>query len=87
MLFRIIKNNIFWWLRQLILIGLGGFFIYFGIQLLLAAYQLEDPFSFILTFFASNLIILISVVLVAGFVYRLKSVYSQLREPMHDEES
>jgi hypothetical protein len=34
------------------------------------AYQLQNPFYFIMTFFASNLIILISGVLLLGFVLR-----------------
>ncbi len=62
---------LFWWIRQLLLILLGCFFLMFGIQILIASYGLNDPFSFILTFFASNLIILISAVLVLGFIYRM----------------
>ena len=54
-----------------ILALLGGFFILFGVHLLLASYCLSDPFSFVMTFFASNLIILISGVLVVGFVLRI----------------
>jgi hypothetical protein len=63
----------FWWIRQIILILMGGFFLLFGIYLLIAAYHLEEPFSFIMTFFASNLIILISATLLVGFVWRLSS--------------
>ena len=33
------------------------FFLLLGIQMLVSAYQLRDPFEFILTFFASNFII------------------------------
>ncbi|NCO61569.1 MAG: hypothetical protein COZ70_02765 [Deltaproteobacteria bacterium CG_4_8_14_3_um_filter_51_11] len=43
----------------------------FGIQLLVAAYHLNNPSYFILTFFASNLIILISAVLILGFILRM----------------
>ena len=68
-------NNTFWWIRQVILVLMGCFFLFFGITILIAAYQLDDPFSFIMTFFASNLIILISATLLVGFVIRMVRVY------------
>ena len=61
----------FWWTRQTILSLLALFFLLFGIHLLVGAYHLEDPFSFIMTFFASNLIILINATLLAGFLIRM----------------
>lgn len=63
--------NPFWWIRQIVLILIGAFFLYYGIQLLIGAYNLKDPFIFIMTFFASNFIILISGTLVFGFAYRI----------------
>ena len=60
-----------WWIRHILLTLLGLFFVAFGIHLLISAYYLNDPFQFILTFFSSNFIILISAVLVIGFVYRM----------------
>ena len=70
-------SNLFWWLRQIILVSVGAFFVYFGIQLLISAYELNDPFTFLMTFFASNFIILISGTLIIGFVYRMITVYRQ----------
>jgi len=67
--------GIFWWVRQTILVFAGCFFAIFGILILISAYKLKDPFSFIMAFFASNLIILISVTLVLGFVLRMIKVY------------
>ena len=72
-------NNTFWWIRQLILVLVSCFFLFFGINILIAAYQLKDPFSFIMTFFASNLMILISATLVLGFILRMVRVYKQLK--------
>ncbi|UCB51460.1 MAG: hypothetical protein JSW56_17120 [Deltaproteobacteria bacterium] len=63
--------GIFWWIRQVILTLVGLFFLAFGIQLLISAYQLKNPFWFIMTFFASNLIILISGALLVGFIIRM----------------
>jgi len=64
-----------WWFWQIILILLSVFFMILGIQVLIYAYRLDDPFNFVMSFFASNLMILISLVLLAGFIYRLYGVY------------
>jgi len=66
-------QHLFWWTRQVVLILLGCFFLIFGIHILVSSYKLEEPFSFILTFFASNFIILISLTLVIIFVYQMKA--------------
>jgi hypothetical protein len=68
-------SGIFWWIRQIVLISLGSFFLYYGIELLISSYGLKDPYTFIMTFFASNFIILISATLVFGFAYRMIAVY------------
>jgi uncharacterized membrane protein len=62
---------LFWWIRQVLAAFLACFFIYFGIHLLWAAYRLDDPLMFVMTFFASNFIILISIVMLIAFVYRM----------------
>ncbi|PIU31120.1 MAG: hypothetical protein COT06_09875 [Syntrophobacteraceae bacterium CG07_land_8_20_14_0_80_61_8] len=73
-----------WWLRQGFFIALGGFFSWFGIQVLVAAYTLKDPFSFVLTFFASNLIILISLTLLFIFCWQVRQV---LKKPPPDPDA
>jgi hypothetical protein len=60
-----------WWLMSLAAMLLSGFFLFMGIDLFRAAYQLEHPYHFIVTFFASNLIILISAVLIIGIIVRI----------------
>jgi len=72
--------TIFWWFRQVLLILAGCFFLTFGIHVLIAAYYLKDPYSFIMAFFASNLIILISATLILGFILRMIKVYRMLKE-------
>ncbi len=71
--------SVFWWIWYVILILLGSSFLLFGVHLLIAAYQLKDPAWFLMTFFASNLIILISAALVVGFVFRMIAVYKALK--------
>jgi len=52
------------------------FFLIVGVDLLISAYRLDDPFTFVLTFFAANLMILISAALGLGFAIRLKRSFS-----------
>mgnify|MGYP005843945773 CR=1 FL=1 len=53
------------------------FFLFFGIYLLILSYHLTDPFSFIMTFFASNLVILISAVLLLGLILKFRKKEKQ----------
>ena len=69
----------YWWVRQAVVIVIAGFYLVFGIQLLVSAYRLNEPTSFIYTFYASNFIILISAALLVGFIYRLVVVYRRAR--------
>lgn len=74
-----------WWIKQGLLLLLAGFFLMFGIDLLLAAYKLKDPFAFIMTFFASNLIILINGALLTGFVCRMITAYKRYKKRLKEE--
>lgn len=65
---------------NLILSLIAIFFILFGINLLYMAYQILDPFSFVITFFASNLIILISATLLLGFILRIVETLKRERQ-------
>ena len=69
---RAARMGLWWWLGQLLLTGIACFFVFFGITVLVASYDLGDPFSFIMTFFAASLMILISLVMVLGFVLRMR---------------
>jgi hypothetical protein len=48
------------------------FFLLFGIYLLVLSYHLTDPLSFMMTFFASNLVILISAALLLGLLLKFR---------------
>ena len=73
-------KRILWWILQIFLVLVALFFLIFGISLFIGAYQLTDPFSFIMTVFGSNLMILISAVLLIGFVLRMVNVYKLLKK-------
>lgn len=79
-----LMTKVFFWIKHILIILLSCLFLLFGIQILIAAYKLNDPFSFILTFFASNFIILISATLIFVFAYRIKvfCAKSNLKEPL-----
>ena len=76
--------GLWWWLGQLLLTGIACFFVFFGITVLVASYDLGDPFSFVMTFFAASLMILISLVMVLGFVLRMRRAMRMA--PCQDED-
>ncbi|MGE0083175.1 MAG: hypothetical protein AB7S75_02005 [Desulfococcaceae bacterium] len=64
-------SYVLWWIRHILLTLAACFFLYFGIQVMIAAYSLNDPFSFVMSFFSASFIILISIALIIGFVWRM----------------
>lgn len=68
-----------WWITQIVLVLVSLFFLFFGIDLLVAAYAFKDPFQFIMTFFAASFVILISLALGAGFLIKMVRVWRRLR--------
>ena len=69
----------YWWVRQVVLIVIAGFYMVFGIQLLISAYRLNNPSYFIFTFFASNFMILFSGALMVGFIIRMVVIYRRTK--------
>jgi len=74
------ENPIPQWATQVLLALIAIFFILFGINLLYMAYQIAEPFSFIMTFFASNLIILISATLLLSFILKIVTILKKTKE-------
>ena len=66
-------RNLLWWSGYAASAILSIFFLFVGISLCIASYDLEHPHQFILTFFASNFIILISLVVLIAVVVRIIS--------------
>ncbi|WP_035237509.1 hypothetical protein [Desulfobacter vibrioformis] len=65
----------FWWAVQVLCLLISLFFFVFGIDLIRGAYGLDDPFSFIMTFFAASFIILISLTLALVAMIKMIRVY------------
>jgi hypothetical protein len=74
------EKTIPWWVTHVILALVALFFIIFGIDLLRMAYHISDPFSFVMTFFASNFIILISATLLLSFILKMLSNSKKSRQ-------
>lgn len=73
-----------WWILQIVLCGVGIFFLIFGIDLLRASYALNNPFSFIMSFFAASFVILISGTLIVAFIFKMVRVYNAYKKSDSD---
>ncbi len=71
------QEALLWWVGKFIQGIVAIFFLIFGIQLCRASYDLSNPYYFLITFFASNLIILISGAILVGF---FSHVYLRLKK-------
>ncbi|MBU1341987.1 MAG: hypothetical protein KKE44_01955 [Proteobacteria bacterium] len=76
-----------WWLLQVIMTLVSAFFLLFGFDMIMGSYSLNDPFSFIMTFFAASFVILISLTLMISFPIKMIRVYRQLNKPDYKRES
>jgi len=74
-----VSSNVLGWIQEGVLSAASLFFLLFGIHLLVAAYGLNNPFWFVMTFFSSSLIILISAALLLGFIIRMVARYKGQR--------
>ncbi len=75
-----------WWLIQIIMTFVSGFFLFFGIDMMAGAYTLNDPFSFMMTFFAASFVILISLTLFISFPIKMIRVYRQINPHIENKE-
>jgi hypothetical protein len=71
--------GLLWWAKQMLLTGIACFFVYFGFSMLVGAYRLKDPYSFIMTFFGASLMILISIVMAMGFLAQMVRMRRAIR--------
>jgi hypothetical protein len=69
-----------WWGKNLFIGILSLLFLVFGIESLIGAYSLKNPLEFIMFFFSSSLIILISIV---GILYPAFRIHAFLKSSKH----
>lgn len=70
------------WVKPAFIAGVSLFFLVFGIEVLMFAYRIHNPLEFIMLFFSSNLIILISAV---GLLWPLMQLYRRFRASTDQE--
>jgi len=70
------------WGRNLLIAFLSLFFLVFGTNALISAYSAKNPLEFIMYFFSSSLIILISIV---GIIYPFFRIRAILKLKKTDE--
>lgn len=69
-------ESIFWWFKQIVILFVSGFFLHRGVVVLIASYGLDNPFNFVMYFFSSCLLILVS----AGIMlYPLFRIHARLK--------
>ena len=67
-----------WWVFQVSMMLVSIFFLIFGLDLIIGSYSLDDPFSFIMTFFAASFVIVISLTLSISFLIKMIRLYRQI---------
>ncbi len=65
------------WVRDILIGVFSSFFLFWGITLLLSAYSLKNPVEFIMMFFASNFIVLVSA---SGILYTALRLWRLCKE-------
>jgi TRAP-type C4-dicarboxylate transport system permease small subunit len=61
----------FWWAKFIFFAAVALFFLEFGIEEMIRAYQVNNPHLFLASFFSASFIILISGTLLVAFVWRM----------------
>jgi di/tricarboxylate transporter len=69
-------DNLFWWGKQIAIGCVAVVFLVTGINVLIASYTLTNPLEFIMYFFSSSMVILVSVVFL---IYPAVRIYGRLR--------
>jgi phosphoglycerol transferase MdoB-like AlkP superfamily enzyme len=62
------------WGKNVMIAFLSLFFLAFGVNALITAYSTKNPLEFIMYFFSSSLIILISIVGIIYPVFRIRAI-------------
>ena len=66
-----------WWVKNILIAVMALFFLLFGIETLIGAFNLKNPLEFIMYFFSASLVVLVSLV---GILYPAFQVRERLKE-------
>ena len=70
-------NTLFWWVSKLFIGMVSLFFLVRGIDVLVHSYTLNNPLEFLMYFFSSSMLILVSAV---GVIYCVVRIFRRIRE-------
>jgi len=70
-------NAFFWWISKLFIGIVSLFFFIRGLEVLIGSYSLNNPAEFIMYFFSSSMLILVSAV---GIIYSAVRIFKRIRE-------
>ncbi len=75
-----------WWFK-IVFIGTASiFFLIFGINSMIAAYKMKNALEFVMIFFSSSLIILVSLVGIIYPVFQIHALYNHKNEIKEQDE-
>jgi hypothetical protein len=77
-----VMDSVFWWGKMMLMTLISLFFFILGIDSLISSYRSTSPHVFVMGFFSSNLMILISAV---GLMYPAVNIYRRYRPPADEE--
>lgn len=66
-------GSCFWWGKNILIALFAFFFLAFGIETLISSFLLKNPLEFIMYFFSSSLMVLVSL---AGILYPTFQVHA-----------
>jgi di/tricarboxylate transporter len=69
-------DDLLWWGKQIAIGCVAVIFLVTGINVLVASYSLTNPLEFIMYFFSSSMLILVSIVFL---IYPAVRIYGRLR--------
>lgn len=69
-------NTLFWWVSKVFIGMVSLFFFVRGINVLISSYSLTNPLEFIMYFFSSSMLILISLV---GIIYSVFRIFRRIK--------
>ena len=72
-----------WWAKQVVIGGVSGFFLIIGIKVLIGSYSLDNPLEFIMYFFSSSMLILVSAAVLLYPIFRIYGRVSGKRVNRH----
>jgi len=75
--------NILIWIKNILILFLSLFFLVRGIHTLVSSYRMNNPMEFLMYFFSASLLILVCLVGIIYFFYRL---YPQRQNGVHKDE-